>query len=98
MKKVNAVNVLGFTISGSLLFFLLSNFTVWLGGGGFHRPKTFEGLMQCYGDGLAFYRDYGVIKGFAGNMIIGDLFFSSLLFGAFYLIGRFALQPRERLA
>jgi hypothetical protein len=95
MRKINFKNVLGFTVSGSLIFFLLSNFGVWIGGGGFVRPKTFDGLLQCYGDALAFHRDYGLFPGFYGNQLIGDLFFSFVLFGAYYLINRFAVKKQE---
>jgi hypothetical protein len=95
MKRVNLKNVLGFTISGSVLFFLGSNFGVWLGGGGFVRPKTFDGLLQCYGDALTFHRDYGIIPGFYGNQLIGDLFFSLLLFGAYYLISRSSFSAKS---
>jgi len=98
MRKINAVRVAVFSISGSILFFLLSNFAVWAGGGGFGRPKTFEGLMLCYYDGLAFLRDYGLVQGSYGNVIIGDLFFCTLLFGSFYLIQRTILQPKGQLA
>ncbi len=88
MGRVNALKVLGFSISGSLLFFLASNFLVWIGGGGLNRPRTFDGLLMCYGDAIAFYRDYGLIGGFVGNIFIGDLFFSAVLFGAYYLISK----------
>jgi hypothetical protein len=98
MKKINAVRVTAFSLSGSILFFLASNFAVWIGGGGFGRPKTFDGMMMCYYDGLAFLRDFGVVKGFYGNLFIGDLFFCSLLFGSYYMINRFLLQPKTQLA
>ncbi|MGN6402143.1 MAG: DUF6580 family putative transport protein, partial [Flavisolibacter sp.] len=57
LKKINVLKVAAFSLTGSILFFLASNFTVWLGGGGLGRPKTFDGLMLCYYDGLAFLRD-----------------------------------------
>ena len=98
MKRINMVRVLAFSLSGSVIFFLLSNFAVWAGGGGFGRPKTFDGLILCYYDGLAFLRDYGWIKGFYGNVFIGDLFFTALLFGSFYLIQRTFIQPQRQLA
>ena len=98
MKKVTALRVLAFGVSGSVLYFLLSNLFVWLGNGGFARPKTAEGLMQCYGDGLAFFRDYGLFKGFYGNFVVGDLFFCFLLFGTFALLRRFITDPRKELA
>jgi hypothetical protein len=88
MKRINFRNVLGFTVSGSLLYFIGSNFGVWIGGGGFARPKTVEGLLQCYGDALIFHRDYGLIPGFYGNQLLGDLFFGFLLFGAYYFVSR----------
>lgn len=98
MRRINILNVIAFTVSGSLLFFITSNFFVWLGGGGYARPKTWEGLLQCYNDGLAFYREYGLINGFVGNILLGDLFFSFILFGSYYLLNKTVLQPKEQLA
>lgn len=86
LKSRKPLKIAAFTISGSVLFFLTSNFFVWLGNGGFKRPKTFEGLLQCYADGLAFYRDNGAITGFWGNFILGDLFFAAILFTAYALL------------
>lgn len=96
LKKITPLRVTLFSLSGSVLYFLASNFTVWAGGGGLQRPKTFEGLLLCYGDGLAFFRDYGAIRGFYGNLFLGDLFFCGLLFGAWYLVSRTA--PKEQIA
>jgi len=98
MKKINFRNVLGFSVGGSLLYFLVSNFAVWVGGGGLGRPFTFEGLLLCYGDALAFYRDYGLVKGFAGNFIFGDLFFSFILFGTYYLVSKRAKVEEHVMA
>lgn len=98
MKKINVAKVLMFSLSGSIIFFLLSNFSVWAAGGGFGRPRTFEGLMMCYYDGLAFLRDYGVVKNFYGNLFIGDLFFCTILFGSFYVIQRTVLHSKRELA
>ena len=86
MKRITVLNVLGFSISGSVLYFIFSNFFTWIGGGGFQRPLTFEGFLLCYQDALAFYRDYGLINGFAGNFLIGDVFFSAVLFGSYFLL------------
>ena len=98
MRRINILNVIAFSISGSLLFFITSNFFTWLGGGGYARPKTWEGLLQCYNDGLAFYREYGLIKGFVGNIVLGDLFFSFILFGSYYLLSKTVLQAKRQLA
>ena len=93
MKKINLRSVLGFSLSGSVLFFLLSNFFVWIGGGGLGRPLTFQGMMLCYGDALAYYRDFGLINGFALNFVIGDILWSLGLFGVFALVSRFIFEP-----
>ena len=98
LKKITALRVFAFSASGSIIFFLLSNFAVWAGGGGYSRPKTLDGLMMCYYDGLAFLRDYGVVKGFYGNLFIGDLFFCTLLFGSFYLLNRTFVERKSQLA
>ena len=86
LKRFTFLNVALFGTAGSVLFFLLSNLFVLIGGFGFARPKTFEGLMLCYQDALVFYRDYGVINGFYGNVLIGDLFFTALIFGGYYFV------------
>lgn len=88
LRRVNIPRVLGFSLGGSMIFFIVSNLLVWIGGGGLGRPLTFDGLLLCYGDAIAFYRDYGLINGFVGNIFIGDLFFSAVLFGTYYFISR----------
>ena len=86
MKKVNILNVALFSIAGSVFFFLITNYITWEVGQGFARPHTFEGLMQCYGDGIAFYRQFGLIKGFDANFILGDVdlgfYFIRIVFAA----------------
>jgi hypothetical protein len=98
MKRVNVKNIVGFTLSGSVIFFIFSNFFVWLGHAGYQRPMTFNGLMLCYGDGLAFFRDQGIISGFYGNGLLGDLIFSFALFGSYYLINSYVIKPAARPA
>lgn len=57
----------------SSLFFLISNFGVWVMGG-LYAP-TIQGLAQCYVAALPFF----------DNQILGDLFFSGVLFGSYEL-------------
>lgn len=76
VTKINTVNIAAASIAAPTIYFLISNFMVWVNGGGYHRPKTWEGLMMSYNDGLPFYQ----------NSLIGTLFFSALFFGAYYLI------------
>lgn len=73
LKKVTTLRVLTIGLFGTLLFFLISNFGVWISSNMY--PKSLEGLIQCYIAGIPF------IKG----TLLGDLGFSALLFGTFAL-------------
>jgi hypothetical protein len=42
-------------IAGSLLFFLITNFTVWMFGSLY--PATLDGLLNCYINALPFFRN-----------------------------------------
>ncbi len=66
----------GTAVAGSTLFFLLSNFGVWLEG--WLYPRTLDGLLACYTAGLPFYR----------RQLAGDLAYTALFFGAFHLVMR----------
>lgn len=82
MKRVSAIRVLLFSVFSATAYFLASNFLVWMSGGGYSRPKTFSGLIQCYTDALPFYR----------GSLIASVFFSVVLFGGYYLLNRPALS------
>ena len=60
-KKIQVKNV----FISSLIFFIITNFGVWLGG----YPKTIEGFLLCYTMAIPFFI----------NSILGDLFFSYLM-------------------
>ena len=72
-NRVKVVPVLLATISASLLFFIITNFAVWIGSPFY--PQNVIGLIESYTAGLPFLY----------NGILGNLFFSILFFGAFYL-------------
>ncbi|MFN3795572.1 MAG: DUF6580 family putative transport protein [Chitinophagaceae bacterium] len=84
IRKNNALSVTAAAVTAPTLFFLVSNFMVWAGNGGYKRPMTFDGLMLCYQDGLPFYQ----------NSLLGTVFFSAIFFGGYYLITRFAGSKR----
>ncbi len=88
VKKIKVLNVLPAAIAAPTLYFILSNFVVWAGGGGLERPKTFAGLLLCYNDGLPFYL----------NSIYGTVFFSALFFGTYYLIKTYAINKTQQIA
>ena len=70
-KKV--VTVAAGSIASSLFFFVVTNFGVWLTGGGWYYPKTLSGLVECYVLALPFLQ----------NALLGDLAFTAVIFGLF---------------
>ena len=68
-KTIGAVFLASF--ASSALFFLITNFGVWLAGNLY--PKTVDGLLQSYAMGLPFFR----------NTFLGDLLYTGLLFGGY---------------
>lgn len=75
-KKINTKRVIGGIAASSLLFFLISNFGVWASGTMY--PPTFQGLMACYVAGLPFLQ----------GTVLGDLVYTTSLFGGYYLLQR----------
>jgi hypothetical protein len=77
--KVNGARVLGYSLAGSVLFFVLSNFGVWLTAQmvpGY--PACTTGLIPCYAAAVPFFQ----------WTVLGTLFYSALLFGGFALLRR----------
>jgi hypothetical protein len=59
------------SLMASTLFFLLTNFGAWATSGIY--PQTIEGLSMAYTAGIPFFR----------NSLLGDLFFTAVIFGGF---------------
>ncbi len=74
--------VLG-SVLAAVVFFLISNFGVWLSGTMY--PHNFSGLLEAYIAGLPF-----ALKGTLGS----TLFYSAVLFGVYYYVTR----PVSRVA
>jgi hypothetical protein len=74
------------TVSGSVLFFLVTNFGVWLMTGMY--TKTFEGLIACYVAAIPFFR----------YAFAGDVLYVSLLFGSFALAQRWVPSLKKQEA
>lgn len=66
--KESRFKVLGFAFSGTLLFYVITNFAVWFEGQLY--PMTLAGLVDCYVMGLPFYK----------NQLISDVVSSLLIF------------------
>ncbi len=89
-RSFSPLRIGGAAVLGAVVFFLLTNFAVWLLGDGLTYPKTWAGLLECYAMGIPFYRQ-GTAPFFLYTLG-GDLFYSGVFFGLYAL----ALHAAER--
>ncbi|MDH3977672.1 MAG: hypothetical protein OEU86_04100 [Gammaproteobacteria bacterium] len=78
-KKRNPARLIIAAFTAALIFFIVSNFGIWLAG---MYPPTLAGLVECYVNGLPYFR----------MALIGDLVYSGILFGAAELFRRYTKQ------
>jgi len=74
--KVGALRVAGYSVGSAVLFFVTTNFFVWLTSGMY--PLDATGLVACYVAAIPFFK----------NTLLGTLFWSAVLFGGFELLRR----------
>ena len=70
------------SLGASLLFFVVTNFGVWLSSGWYGH--TLPELARCYVQAIPFF----------GNTVLGDLLFSGLLFGSWAVVESRLLLPQ----
>ena len=75
-NNIKAIPVLLGVLSGSLIFYILTNFAVWVVSNGTMYPMTMTGLIECYVAAIPFFR----------GTLAGDVIYTGLLFGSFELI------------
>ncbi len=73
-KRTSAGRVLGFALASSVMFFVITNFAVWLEGSMY--PMTATGLQACFIAAIPFWR----------NELLGTLCYSAALFGGYALL------------
>ena len=69
-ENSGALRIGATALTGSVSFFVISNFAVWAAWDMY--PRTWAGLMTCYDAALPFFR----------RGVEGDLLFTALMFGA----------------
>jgi len=74
-RRLTVVNTISASLAASIIFYLVTNFASWASGM-MPYPMNVAGLMQSYIAGLPFFF----------NGILGDLFYTSVLFGALYFV------------
>ena len=75
IKKIEIKRVALAGISGATLFFITSNFLVWVSGGGLGYTYNLTGLISCYTAAIPFYL----------NAMAGNLVWSAIIFGIYEL-------------
>ena len=81
-KTTSPLRVFSATIASSVLFFVISNFGVWVGSGMY--PQTGLGLVACYTAAIPFFTATAT----------SDLIYSALFFGSFqWSKNKFLNQP-----
>ncbi len=77
----NVLRVAGASLLSSFVFFVLTNFGVWVMG---WYPQNLKGLLDCYVMALPFLRDFTV----------STLIYSAFLFSAFEFIALFVKKTK----
>ncbi len=74
LKKLSVKNIVFASLVGGFAFYMITNFAVWLTSAAY--PKSFAGLLECYAVAIPFFR----------NALLGNIFYSFVLFGVYDLI------------
>ena len=82
LSRVSPLRIGAAALLSSVLFFVITNFGMWLFSGFY--PRTIAGLEACYIAAIPFFQ----------NTVAGDLFYATLLFGGFRVAE--LLMPRLR--
>jgi hypothetical protein len=85
LKKHKTIkNIVIFTLSSSLFFFIVTNFFVWVQG---YYGYTFNGLMECYVMAIPFFK----------NTLLGDFLYTGAMFGLYeFVIVLFGKRSEEK--
>ena len=83
--RQNLLRFGGATLGAALLFYLLSNFGIWVAG---YYPPNLAGLMDCYLMGLPFL----------GRSLLADLLYGGVLFGGWVLTRHLLTDRGQRFA
>ena len=81
-KRLRVMPIALAALVSSVLFFVVTNFGVWATQGMY--PMNVEGLVACYVAAIPFFQ----------NSLLGNAFYTAVLFGGFGLIAHY--KPRLR--
>jgi hypothetical protein len=82
VQKRKILSIVGGSVAASVVFFLISNLSVWVTTTFY--PETWSGLMLAYGAAIPFF----------WNTLAGDLFYCGVFFGVYALAAKTILAPQ----
>lgn len=82
-RHKNVFTVLGSTLAGSTLFFLITNFAVWKFS--FLYEHNLAGLINCYYMAIPFFK----------NSLLGDIFYTGILVGSYEAVASWFLSKEK---
>ena len=85
IKKYSSIKAVSAVFVSSILFYLITNFGVWLVGDLY--PKTAQGLMQAYILAIPFFK----------NSLLGDFVYTLCFFKGYQLLGSLNLDKLNLL-
>lgn len=85
MHRKSAANIALAAVWSGAVFFVISNLGVWITSNFY--PKNLTGFTECFVAAVPFYKNE-FFGNFVLNSIMGNLFYSFVLFGIYYLIER----------
>lgn len=74
-KHRSIMTTFGASVAGSVIFFMVTNFGVWIMPGSMYQTDL-SGLLNCYVAAIPFFR----------NTLIGDLIYVNAIFGLYELM------------
>ena len=80
IREGKLMTMIGASLGASVIFFLITNFAVWLSSPTY--PDTIAGLSLAYIAGIPFF----------WNTLVGDLFFVAVFFGGYELVKVYLLK------
>ena len=85
-SEITGMRIFGFSLASSLGFYFISNSLVWLSSG--YYPMNIAGWGLALTAGIPFYQAGDLTSSFFLNQIVGDLMYTTALYGAWISLRR----------
>lgn len=93
IRKAKAGNIFLASVASGVVFYLMSNLGTFLFRDMY--PHTLSGLLACYYAAIPFYKNE-LFGSFFLNTIMGNVFYTGLLFGAYALLKPVFVKQQDR--